>query len=252
MGALLKKELREQWRTYRFLVVTAVLMLFGLLSPLLARYTPELLKSMPGLPPELGEIIPAATVGDAVGQYLKNTVQFGVILALLIPMSAVAGEKERGTAAMLLSKPVSRETFLLAKFAALGLTFLAGMALGGLGGYYYTGILFEWLPPDRFAALSGLLLLYLLVYLALTLFASALARTQAAAAGIAFGLYLLMGLAGVIPQLARILPGKLVAWGGQIALGQAAEPPWAALWVSVGLILAALAGAGIALRRQEL
>ncbi|NOZ73089.1 MAG: hypothetical protein GXP38_14485 [Chloroflexi bacterium] len=40
----LRKEWLELWRTYRLLVVGVVLLLFGLLSPLLAKYTPEIIK----------------------------------------------------------------------------------------------------------------------------------------------------------------------------------------------------------------
>ena len=48
------KEMTEQWRTYRLLIVVAVMTVFGLASPLLAKLTPELLKSIPGLPVGLG------------------------------------------------------------------------------------------------------------------------------------------------------------------------------------------------------
>ena len=35
--SVLRKEILEQWRTYRFLIVAAVMVLFGLISPLLAK-----------------------------------------------------------------------------------------------------------------------------------------------------------------------------------------------------------------------
>ena len=249
---LFKKEVREQWRTYRLLIVAAVLMVFGLSSPLLARYMPELLKAVPDVPPEIANAIPTATIADAFGQYVKNLTQFGVILALLVPMGAVAQEKERGTAAMLLSKPVSRGTFVLAKFAALVVTFLTGLALAAVGGYYYTGILFEWPDVGSFTALNGLMLVYLLVFVGLTVFASSLGRSQLASGGIAFGLMMLLALSGAIPQVSKYLPGSVVAWGGRLVMGGGGSPAWSALWASLGLIAAALAGAWLVLRRQEI
>src|SRR3972149_4364662 len=137
MLTLLRKELLEQWRTYRMLIVAAVMLVFGMTSPLLGRYTREIISQLPNSPPELITLIPPPTVADAVLQYAENLVQFGAILAILIPMGAVAQEWERGTAAMLLSKPVSRETFISAKFLALLATFLIGVALAAAGGYYY-------------------------------------------------------------------------------------------------------------------
>ena len=103
---VLRKELTEQGRTKRFLIVAAVLVLFGLTSPLLAKFTPELLKSIPNIPAGLAELIPAPSVADAVGQYIKNMSQFGILLAVLMSMGMVAQEKERGSAAMLLTHPI--------------------------------------------------------------------------------------------------------------------------------------------------
>ena len=40
-----KKELIESWRTHRFLILTVVFLIFGILSPLMAKLLPELLKS---------------------------------------------------------------------------------------------------------------------------------------------------------------------------------------------------------------
>src|ERR1700733_14274769 len=131
----LRKELLEQWRSYCALLFAAVLVSFWLLSPLTAKFTPELLRVLPN-GDQIAALIPPATIQDAVAQYLKNMNQFAVILALLLTMGAVTQEKERGTAAMMLSKPLPRWMFLTAKFAALGLIFAASLALAGLGAYY--------------------------------------------------------------------------------------------------------------------
>ena len=47
-GILLRKELLEQWRTTRLQVVATVFLLVGLSSPLLARFTPEIIKAVAG------------------------------------------------------------------------------------------------------------------------------------------------------------------------------------------------------------
>ena len=248
---VLRKELLEQWRTYKLLIVAAVLVVFGLISPLLAKLTPELLKAIPNMPPALALAIPAPTLADAVAQYMKNMSQFGILLALLMSMGSVAQEKERGTAAMMLTRQVSRETFLLAKFTALALIFAASLVLAALGCWYYTLLLFQALDWGPFLALNGLMLVVFLVYIAMTLLCSTLARSQVAAAGLAFcGLVLLGGL-GALPRIGDYLPGKLFSWGTALLFGKA-DPAWPALWISLGLILAMLLAAGILFRRQEL
>lgn len=249
--AALRKEWLEQVRTKRLLIVAAVLTAFGLASPLLAKFTPELLRSIPDLPPGLAEMIPPPTLADAVVQYVKNMSQFGILLAVLMSMGAVAQEKERGTAAMVLTHPLSRLDFLLAKFAALGIVFVVSLALAALGCWYYTLLLFEPLTWGPFLALNGLMLVVFLVYLAVTLLCSTLARTQAAAAGLAFAALLLVAGVGSLPRIGDYFPGRLFEWGAGLALGHA-DPAWAALGVSLGLILTALLAAWLIFRRQEL
>jgi ABC-2 type transport system permease protein len=245
------KEMMEQWRNRRLLIVAAVLVLFGLASPLLAKLTPDLLKSIPDMPPGLAEMIPPPTLTDAVAQYVKNMSQFGILLALLMSMGAVAQEKERGTAAMMLTHPISRLAFLLAKFVALAATFAVSLALAALGCWYYTLLLFEALPWGPFLALNGLMLLAFLVYIAATLLCSTLVRSQGAAAGLAFAVLILLGGVGSLPRLRDSMPGQLFTWGSALVLG-GNDAAWPALWVSLGLIAAALFVAWLVFRRQEL
>lgn len=246
----LRKELLEQWRTYRLLVVAVVLLIFGLLSPLTAKFMPEIFKMLPQ-GEEFAALISSPTVADAVGQYVKNSTQFAVILALLVTMGAVAVEKDKGTAALMLVKPLSRLSFLLAKFVALGVTFAVSIALAGLACYYYTLLLFGALDVPAWLALNGLLLIFVLVYVALMLLSSTVSRSQVVAGGLGFGWILLLSLAGTIPKVGDVMPGALVSWGSGLVLRNA-EAAWPALAVSVGLIAAALAGAWAIFRRQEL
>jgi ABC-2 type transport system permease protein len=247
---VLRKELLEQWRTYRFLIVAAVMILFGLISPLLAKLTPELLKSIPDMPPGLAEAIPVPSLADAVGQYVKNMSQFGILLALLMSMGSVVQEKERGTAAMMLTRQVSRETFVLTKFAALALTFTVSLALAALACWYYTYLLFGALEWGPWLALNALMLVVFLVYMAASLLCSTIARTQAAAAGLAFGALILIGGLGALPRVGDYLPGKLFGWGIALVLG-AGEPAWEAVGVALLLIVVALGSAILIFRRQE-
>lgn len=246
----LRKEFFEQWRSYRLLVVVAVLLAFGLLSPLAAKFVPELMKLMPN-GKEIARLIPQPTAADAVAQYIKNSSQFGVVLALLMTMGAVAQEKDKGTAAFVLVKPMPRSVFLWAKFAAIGTTFIMGIAIAGAACYYYTLILFQALDVPHWLALNGLLFLFVLVYVALTLLCSTVSRSQVLAGGLAFGLVILLSGTGTIPGVGKFLPGQLLAWGAGLAAGSTGAA-WPALWVSVGIIAAALTGAWVIFERQEL
>jgi hypothetical protein len=95
-----------------------------------------------------------------------------------------------------------------------------------------------------------LMLVVFLVYMALALLASTLARTNGTAVGLAFLALILVAGLGAIPRLAEYLPGKLFGWGTSLILGSP-ESAWTALGVSAGIIIAALVAAIIIFRRQE-
>src|SRR5215475_13851164 len=139
----LRKELRESLRTNRLLVVVAIFAVLGIISPLSAKYTPELLKSLGTGSSGVTLILPTPTVKDAIAQFIKNVAGTGIFVAILLPMGLVAREKERGTAAFVLTKPLSRTAFLAAKLAGLVMTLGIGVAVAGSTAYIYTALLFS-------------------------------------------------------------------------------------------------------------
>ena len=251
-GALLRKELLEQWRTRKVLVVVVVFLLFGLASPLLARFTSDLLKSVPGAEQFAG-LIPEPKTADSVVQYVKNLTQFGFIIAILLGMGAIAGERERGTAAMTLSKPVPRWAYVLAKFDAQALVYLAALLMAGLGAWFYTGLLFEpGLAFGPFMLGNVLLWVWLLAFVAATLLGSAIGRTTLIAAGLGllFSVVLLIG--GAFPQAAALLPAGLVSWISQLGIPDPLPVNgWGALAGSLVLIIFCLVTAVGVVERQE-
>jgi ABC-2 type transport system permease protein len=113
---------------------------------------------------------------------------------------------------MMLVKPLPRWGFLLAKFLVIAFVFAASLGLAGLGAYYYTRLLFEPTSFGAWLAINGLLLVYILVYVALTLFFSTLSRSQVLAGGLSLAVLVLLGLLGSLPTLGKYLPGRLVLW----------------------------------------
>lgn len=248
--AVLRKELIEQWRTRRWVVAAAVFLFFGFLSPLSAKLLPDLLESLGDTGGVVFEI-PPPTAQDALLQYVKNTSQFGVLLAVLLAMGALAREKERGTAAMVLSKPVSRADFLLAKFVALTLVFGLCLALAGLACYYYTVLLFEGAREARFVEMNLLLGLFIEFYLAVTLLGSTVTRSQVAAGGLGLGVVFVMAILGALPWLGDYMPTALLDWARALMAGTG-EPAWGAVAVSLGMIIVCLGAALAVFERQEL
>lgn len=250
-GAAVRKELWQQWRTKRVLVAAAVFLLFGLGSPLIAHFTPQLMSSLEGAE-QFAELIPEPSTVDAMDQYVRNITQFGFIIAILLGMGSVAGEMEKGTAAMILSKPLPRWAFPLSKFTAQAVIYSIGFTLSALGAYYYTGILFDGFAFWPFMLGNLLLLLWLLVYVAVTVLGSTVAQTTGAAAGIALVGSIALLLAGTLPRIGALAPSGLVAWSRQLGIEPAAVANGGAVAASAVIIMVCLVIAVAVFETREL
>lgn len=252
LGTLLGKELTESWRTRRLPVVVGLFLFVGILSPLTARYIREIVELAAG--EALPLPIPDPTLADSVLQLQKNLGQFGALAAIVLAMGSVAAEKERGTAAFLLTKPVTRGAFLGAKLVSLAAVLAIATAVASVVAWAYTAVLFE--PPDPvgWAAMTVLAWIALLVWTALTFAASALTRSSAAAAGVGVVALLVVSMVSAIPAVGRWLPpaldppGRALAIGGPVDAGALA----AAVAGSVALGALAVLVAWLAFRREEL
>ncbi len=188
---LLLKELLEAWRTRRLQAMLILFVLIGIVSPLTARYLPEILRAalgsqFPSIP------IPTPTAADAVDQLQKNLGQLGAFAAIVLAMGAVAAEKERGTAAFVLTKPATRGAFLGAKLVAQGVVLAVATVVAIALGWAYTAVLFGPPPLGGWVALAALSWLGLATWASITFLASTVSGSSAAAAGV--GVVALIGI----------------------------------------------------------
>ncbi len=250
LRVVLHKELLEQVRTMRMLAVGGLFVVMGLLSPVLAKYTPEMLASL--APAGMTITIPTPTIADAIGQLVKNLSQFGALAAILIAMGSVAAEKERGTAAMVLSKPVGRGAFLTAKLVAIGATLGIATAAGCAAAFVYTAMLFETPAIGGFVAMCVLLWLSLMVYAGLTFLGSTLAKSILPAAALGIIFLAILGALAILPTVGAFTPAGLTTIAEELAVGEPAEHLVGSVAVNSALVCGSLALAWVSLRRQEL
>ena len=249
---LVRKELLESWRTLRLPIVAGLFLLVGLSSPVLAKFLPEIIEAAAG--DQLGSIpVPTPVPADAADQLWKNLAQFGAIAAIVLAMGAVATERDRGTAAFILSKTVSRGAFLGAKVAAIGAVLAVSVILAVGVGWVYTAILFEPLPIAGWVAFAVLAWLGVAVWAAVTFLGSTVTGSAAAAAGIGFVGLLVLSIAAAIPTLGEYLPAGLAGPALALAAGlpiDAADVLRPILGSAV-IIMVALGASVWSFRRQE-
>jgi ABC-2 type transport system permease protein len=248
LGPLLKKEIKEQIRTHRLLIVAGIFLFFGITTPLLLKYLPEIIK-LSG--EQVPVAIPAPTAIQSLVEYAGTMSQLGILIAVLIAMGSIASELRQGTAVMTLSKPVSRAAYVNAKLIAMSLTFLIGLAAASLFCFAYTVWLIGPTAALPFLQLNLLLGLFLIFCLSVTVLFSSIFRSSLAAGGLAIALLIAQALLATIPRVGDFFPAKLLTWGSNLVNGQGESFVWA-LAVTLIIILVCAYFAQRILKNKEL
>lgn len=139
--AFTKKEIMEQLRTFRVLIMLSVFFLFGMTSPILAKLTPDIISGM-----ELQGITiiaPPATVMDAFAQFFKNITSTGFVALLLVFGGVLSNELTKGTLINMLAKGLKRRTVILSKYSAALILWTISYILACLINQVYTVYLFD-------------------------------------------------------------------------------------------------------------
>lgn len=191
----------------------------------------------------------------------------GPVGVTIVMQNAVIGEKRSGTAAWILSKPVSRSAFILSKLAANAFGIGVTMVLAqGVIAYVITGLVVgDWLLVGAFLAALGAHFANILFFLTLTLLLGVLFEHPAPVIGIPLGFLFAQNLLGpklaeLRPALADILPWTLavpITGSGRtlsvsMALMAGQPTPLTALWVALGASALFVVISLLVFRRQEL
>ena len=236
MAPLIKKEIAGQLRTYKLVIVGGIFLFFGISTPFLLKYMPEILK----LAGE-GMIIefPPPTAVQSLAEFASTIGQVGLLLAVLMAMGSISSEMKSGTAVMTLSKPVSRAAFVNSKMIALSLNFVLSLLVASIASFAYTIWLIEGAEPTGYIGSNLLLALFLIFCLALTLLCSSLFRSSLAAGGVSIAILIAQAGLSAVPVIGDWMPGKLLGWGINLISGNP-DSYWGALAVALALTVLSL------------
>lgn len=193
----LKKELIEYSRNYKLWIMLTVFFIFGLMNPLTAKLTPELLANL--LPEGVTITLPEPSSLDSWAQFHKNITQMGLIVTVLVFGGVLSSELNKGTLINLLTKGLSRTAVIYAKYAAMLTIWSCSLLTSFIVTWLYTIYLF----PDGKSANLLMALIYLWLFGAFLL---AVLLTAASLVTSSYGSLLTTGAVVVILLMLNIFP----------------------------------------------
>lgn len=251
---MVRKELLELVRSYKLLWVPLVFLLLGIMQPVSTYFMPVILEQAGSLPEGTVIEIPKPQGSEVLAQTLQQFGTLGVLVLVLVSMGTVSGERNNGTASLILVKPVSVLSYIRSKWIALMLLTWGSLIFGYFAAWYYTDLLFG---EVLFAKVFSSLLIYglwLSLIVTSTILFSALLRSPAAAAFSTLGGAVVLSLpAELFPKQLGWSPGALSGFAYQsVASGivNVGRFGWAAALTAVCIGAAIAASAG-ALRRSS-
>ena len=163
---------------------------------------------------------------DVLDVFFQFLAVFGVFGVMILMQSVIVGEKKSGTAAWIMSNPISRNAFILAKLVANSFAILTIIVvLQGLIVYfqfYLQGDLV--IRPTSFVAALGLEAFHMVFYLTLSLMLGTFFYSRGPVIGISIAILVGQDLLGQIlavklPWFPALLPMRLVDMALPLAQG---------------------------------
>ncbi len=246
----LRKELTETFRTWRIWVLPGLLLFFALTSPVIAKMTPQLLESVASGQEGLQITIPEPTYLDSYSQWVKNLQQLVAIALLLTTGGIIAGERSSGTAVLVLTKPVSRSAFVIAKYLSHALLVIVSTLVGAFACWGTTYAVFGEAPVSRIVEPTAAWLAFALVLIAvMTAFSAGMKSLAAGGAGI--GAFFAISILSLWGPALRYSPAGLAGAPSSLLMGENPALVWPLLTGALAVI--ALVGAAVLIfRRIEL
>lgn len=250
-GAFLGKELHETAHTWRIWVLPAFILFSGLSSPLITFLMPTLVDRLGGMPQGFTISVPDPTALAAYVEYLGNLGEL-VLFALVIAYGGIVSSEVRsGTAALALSKPLSRGAFVLAKWLSQVLVIAVAAVVGTAACIALTAALLGVGPAAAAVAAVALWSVYAIVMLSAMVLLSAVLPAPAAAAGAGIGVYASLAILAQFEATSRITPAGLMP-AAQAVLNGAPAHWQAPLATGIAVSAACLAAAVWRFARREI
>lgn len=241
--AFTKKELLEANRTYKLWIMAAVFLLLGIMNPITAKITPQLLKDF--MPQGIKITISEPTALDSWTQFFKNVPQMGLIVLVIMFSGIMAAEFSRGTLIIILTKGIARRTVILSKFTMAVSLWTRDLAVCFTVSYAYTVYFWNGNGLSDIAVAVLCLWLFGVLLVSAVMLGGVLFRNSYGALLFVLGLIAIMFIVNLIPQLQKYNPILLAAGNmdlitNKLAVSDLTVPAVICVTVIVGFMILAV------------
>jgi len=252
----MKKELTENLRTKRLLVLGCVFLFFGVTGALLARYMGEFFSLIMSADDEMGQaliqVMQDPNWYESFVQFYSQLGQIGVFAVLFMYMGTVQREIRTGTASLMFSKGLGFGSFILAKFSMAVIITTLITVVSAIVTYLYTFLLFGEAGQMSDVLLGALVFSFAtLMLLAIIIMCSSFTKSSAVSGGLSIGVYFILILSSIIPRIGRFSPQNLFGLPVAISRGIFADELLVNILIAAAVAVIALFVATERLKKAE-
>lgn len=215
--AFVKKELMENMKNYRFLILLTVFLIFGIMSAFLAKFTPEILSVLAADMEMTSE--PVAL--DAWKQFYKNISGVGFSAFIILFGSCLSNEYSKGTLVLMVTKGLSRKAVILAKYTAAAVLMTISYWIGYAAAFGYTALLWNDTGLSHIAFAAASLWIVGFLYLSILMIGCVIFKQTFTSILFTGGIAAVISLLGMIEPIAEFNPFILTSKNIDLISGEA-------------------------------
>lgn len=117
--AFVEKEFLENIRSYKIYMLIVIFAFLGVLNPITAKFTPQILSTL--MEQGVSITFPQPTAIDSWMQFYKNVPNMGMIVFVIVFSGTMSSEYGKGTLINIIAKGLPRRDVVLAKYSVIGL-----------------------------------------------------------------------------------------------------------------------------------
>ena len=212
--SFVSKEVMENIRTKRLLVLACIFILLTIFGTLMGRFSSEILAALMAADNATQIVIqmPDPVWTDSYAQVYSGLTEMGMIGVIMLFMGIILREKSSGTIDLIFAKGLSPVSFVLAKFTVAAISLLLVLLISILIAYGYTYVLFEYAGQIGNVLMGAVSFgIFLLMMLAIIIMWSAIANSTAISAVLGLVSYFIIMFLGFIPVVGRFMPNNLLS-----------------------------------------